>query len=71
MSNGATVQTGLGLDSDQEAAHAQQLAETYADEAEQAVKLIEEKLAGMQASLKTAKADAKRLRAEADKGAEG
>ena len=71
MSNGATVQTGPGLDADQEAAHAQQLAETYADEAEQAVAVIEAKLAGMKESLKAAKDDAKRLRAEADKGAGG
>jgi hypothetical protein len=42
----------------------------YADEAEQAVGVIEEKIAGMQATLKTAKVEAKRLRAEADKGGE-
>lgn len=43
----------------------------YADEAEQAVRTIEAKIAGMKESLATAKADAKRLRAEADKGGEG
>ena len=71
MSNGATVATGPGMDPDEEDAHAQRLAETYADEAEAAVAVIEAKLAGMKESLKAAKDDAKRLRAEADKGAGG
>lgn len=39
-----------------------------ADDAEQAVPVIEEKIAGMQATLRTAKAEAKRLRGEARKG---
>jgi uncharacterized protein YceH (UPF0502 family) len=47
--------------------HAQQVA----DDAEHAVKTIETKLAGMKESLATAKADAKRLRAEAQKGGQG
>lgn len=50
---------------------AQQQRERYADEAEAAVKVIEAKLAGMKESLATAKAEAKRLRAEADEGREG
>jgi hypothetical protein len=42
----------------------------YADEAEAAVEAIQAKLDGMKASLATAKADAKRLRAEAKEGAD-
>jgi hypothetical protein len=68
MSVNASAATGPAMEPDQEAAHKQRLAEIYADEAEQAVKVIEAKIAGMQASLKTAKAEAKRLRAEADAG---
>jgi hypothetical protein len=43
----------------------QDLLDRYADEAEAAVEAIEAKLAGMKESLATAKAEAKRLRAEA------
>jgi hypothetical protein len=53
-----------------ETAQVQQMREAYAVDAETAVKTIEAKIAGMQASLKTAKADAKRLRAEADGSAD-
>jgi hypothetical protein len=49
----------------------QDLLDRYADEAEQAVAVIEAKLAGMKESLATAKTEAKRLRAEAAKGASG
>ena len=49
----------------------QEQRERYADEAEAAVKTIEGVLAGTKESLATAKAEAKRLRAEADEGAEG
>lgn len=68
MSNGATAEIGPELSPEQEAEHRQQLADTYADEAEQAVEVIEEKLAGMQQTLKDKKAEAKRLRAEAKGG---
>jgi hypothetical protein len=71
MSNGATVQTGPGMDPDDEAAYQQRLREQAADEAERAVELIEAKAKGMAESLKAAKAEARRLRAEADKGAGG
>jgi hypothetical protein len=64
----AAVQIGPGLSPEDEAAHRQHLAETYAKEAEAAVDKIEEKLAGMQQTLKDAKAEAKRLRAEAKGG---
>jgi ribosome maturation protein Sdo1 len=49
----------------------QQQRERYADEAEAAVEVIEAKLAGMKETLATAKAEAKRLRAEANEGAKG
>lgn len=42
-----------------------------ADDAERAVDAIERKIAGMKESLATAKAEAKRLRAEAQKGGQG
>jgi hypothetical protein len=45
--------------------------EQLADEAEQAVKAIEAKLAGWKQTLADKKAEAKQLRAEADKGASG
>jgi hypothetical protein len=61
----ASTETGPQFSPEEEAAHRQQLAETYADEADQAVAAIEEKLAGMQQTLKDKKAEAKRLRAEA------
>jgi hypothetical protein len=68
MSNGAAVQTSPGMDPEQEATHRQQLAETYADQAEAEVAAIEGKLAGWQQTLKDKKAEAKRLRAEAKEG---
>jgi hypothetical protein len=46
----------------------QQQRERYADEAEAAIEKIEAKLAGMKETLATAKAEAKRLRAEAKEG---
>lgn len=55
--NGATGNTG-GPDV------AGKQAEALAADAERAVKTIEAKIKGMQASLTTAKADAKRLRTE-------
>jgi len=63
----AKVQTGPPPPTEQ----IQAQRERYADEAEQAVKTIEAKLAGVKESLATAKAEAKRLRAEANEGAEG
>jgi hypothetical protein len=48
----------------------QDLRERLADEAEQAVETIKAKAEGMNESLKTAKAEAKRLRAEANEGGE-
>jgi hypothetical protein len=48
----------------------QQQRERYADEAEAAVKTIQAKLDGMKETLATAKANAKRLRAEAKDGAD-
>jgi hypothetical protein len=66
MSNGnASVQIGPPLDSDAEAAHKLQLAEAYADQAEEEVAAIEAKLAGWKQTLADKKAEAKRLRAEA------
>jgi len=62
----AEVQTGPA-----EADAVQAQRELYALEAEQAVETIKAKAEGMYQSLKTAKAEAKRLRAEADEGAEG
>jgi molecular chaperone GrpE (heat shock protein) len=70
MSN-ASVATGPPMPPDTEQQHKQQLAEQAADEAEAAVALIEAKLAGMKETLATAKADAKRLRKEADEGVKG
>ena len=49
---------------------AQQMRERYAEEAEQAVKMREQTIKDLQESLKAAKVEAKRLRAEADTGAE-
>jgi multidrug resistance efflux pump len=71
MSNGATVQTGPALTPDEEADHKQQQHNVYLEQAEAAVATIEVKLAGMKESLASAKAEVKRLRAEANKGAEG
>ena len=60
----ASVQTGPPVDPD--AVQADR--ERYAEEAEQAVSTIEAVLAGTKESLATAKAEAKRLRAEAKEG---
>lgn len=62
------VAVGPPMPPDEEEAHKQRLRELYADEAEAAVESIEAKLAGMQESLETAKAEAERLRDEATKG---
>lgn len=62
----ASVVTGPAMEPDEEQRHKRQLAETYLDEAEQAVEIIEAKIAGMKESLATAKAEAKRLRAECE-----
>lgn len=71
MATNAAVGIGPPMGPDEEEAHSQRLREQYADEAERAVGLIEEKLAGMQQSLKAAKAQAKQLRAEAKEGVRG
>jgi hypothetical protein len=68
--NGPSVETGPQLSPDEEAAHRRRLAETYADQADAAVEAIEAKLAGMKESLVSAKAEAKRLRAEAKKASD-
>ena len=46
----------------------QEYLERYADDCEQAVQVIAEKLEGIKASLAEAKAEAKRARADAQKG---
>lgn len=63
-----SVGVGGAMSPDEEADHRQRLAAIYADDAEKAVETIEAKIFGMQDSLKAAKAEAKRLRAEAKKG---
>jgi hypothetical protein len=68
MGANASVAFGGPMSPDREAEHQQQLRELYADEADQRVRLIEEKLAGVQAALADAIAEAQRLRAEAQKG---
>jgi hypothetical protein len=70
MSN-ASAAIGPPMPPDEEAQHKQLLAELYADQAEQAVETIEGVLAGVKESLATAKADAKRLRKEANEGGQG
>lgn len=65
--NDAQVQTGPPPPTEA----VQRQRELYADEAEAAVEVIEAKLAGVKESLATAKAEAKRLRAEANEGASG
>ncbi len=60
----ATVMTSL----EQATEAVQRQRELYADEAEAAVETIKAKLDGMKESLTAAKAEAKRLRAEADEG---
>jgi len=51
---------------DQEQEHRQRQLETYVAEADQAVQVIREKLAGMQQALEAAETEAQRLRAELD-----
>lgn len=63
----AQVQTG----EPPEAAEIQAQRELLADQAETAVAVIEEKLAGVKESLAAAKAEAKRLRKQADEGGQG
>jgi hypothetical protein len=58
----ATARTGAEMPSET----VQRQREQYAAEAEAAVKAIQAKLDGMKESLVTAKAEAKRLRAEAE-----
>jgi hypothetical protein len=70
MSN-ASVATGPPMPPDTEQQHKQQLAEQAADEAEAAVEVIEAKLAGIKQALADRKAEAKRLRKEADEGGQG
>lgn len=70
MSMNAAAAAGPAMTPEQEAAHKLGLAQVYAADAQRAVEAIEAKIAGMQASLKAAKAEAKRLRAEADRSAE-
>jgi hypothetical protein len=65
-----SVAVGPAMEPDEETTHKQRLAEMYAGEAERAVDVIEAKIAGMTESLETAKAEALRLRAEADGSAE-
>lgn len=66
MSADANAAVGPGMDPDEEAQHRRNLARVYADEADQAVEQIEAKLEGMRESLKVAKAEAKRLRAQVE-----
>lgn len=61
------VAIGPPMGPDEEHAHKRRLAGLYAGEAEQAVETIEAKIAGMQESLKAAKAEAKARRAEVKK----
>jgi hypothetical protein len=65
-----TVAVAIGdeLSPDEEAQLQQQQREEAADEAERRIPVIEEKLAGIQQTLKSAKDDAKRLRSQAEKG---
>jgi hypothetical protein len=70
MSN-ASVAVGPPMPPDEERQHKQRLASQAADEAEAAVEVIEAKLAGIKESLAAAKAEAKRLRKEADEGGLG
>lgn len=65
--NDAQVQTGPPPTTEA----AQALREQLADEAEQAVEVIQGKLDGVKAALAAKKAEAKALRAEADQGGEG
>jgi hypothetical protein len=65
MTNGASASIGPGMDPDAEATHRRQLAETYADQAEAEVELIEGKIEGWKQTLADKRAEAKRLRAEA------
>lgn len=69
MSSNASVAIGPPMSPDEEAAHRQRLLEQAADEAEAAAETIQAKLDGMAESLRTAKAEAKRARAAATKGA--
>jgi hypothetical protein len=62
--NGTTVATGPAMESEAEAEHRWQVLATYVDQADDAVEVIEAKLAGMKESLAAAKAEAKRLHAE-------
>lgn len=67
MGANAAAAIGPGMSPQDERAHQRRLAELHADEAEQAVEIIETKLAGMQQTLKHAKSEAARLRREANK----
>lgn len=67
MTTNASAAVGGAMSPDEEQAHRQRIAEQLADDAERAVEVIEAKLAGIKESLATAKAEAKRLRAEARK----
>lgn len=64
----ASVAVGPPMEPDAEADLRRRQAQTYADEAEQAVAVIEEKIAGMKQTLKAKQAEAKQWRAEADGG---
>lgn len=61
------VAIGDELSPDEEAQLRREQRAVYADEAQRRVEVIEAKLAGIKESLAEAKADAKRLRAEAQK----
>lgn len=71
MSNNASVQTGPTLTPEEEAERRREITATLADQADAAVAEAEEKLASVKQALKDKKAEAKRLRAEADKEAQG
>lgn len=62
MSNGAAVETGSQLSPEEESAHRDDLVAAELEQATKAVETIEDKIAGMQESLKAAKAEVKRLR---------
>jgi multidrug resistance efflux pump len=68
MSNDASVVIGPAMLPRDEADLQQRLIEQAAEEAERNVEIIETKLAGIKKSLAAAKAEAKRLRSEADRG---
>lgn len=68
--NGGASASNASVNTTPRPGYAQDYLDTYADECDLAVQVIEEKLAGIKESLAAAKAEAKRARAEARKGDE-